>query len=285
MVVYINGQFVPQTEATISLEDRGFRFGDGIFETIRISNTIPYQWDEHFARLKKGLNTIFMDIPASRLEVLKSHAMQLIEMNQANAGFLRLAITRGSGSQGYLPLENNFPTIVMETLPVRLAPSSPVILSIASLRQPPVTTFPVQHKTMQGLHSTLVRMEAVGQEAWDGVILNLNHQICETSSGNIFWYKRGHLYTPAATLELIPGIIRNRLIALSPWPIKEGVFTLKELEDAEEVMLTNVAWLVLPVARILGMEPLWTKRDVSGALYQVIQADIKGECGDDAVSA
>lgn len=281
VMIFQNGQLIEKQHAVVSIDDRGFRFGDGIFETIRIDHSIPYQWDEHFARLKRGLEAILLRVDKKILEGLKINATALIRQNQAKKGFLRIMITRGIGSVGYLPASSISPTIIMEIFPERPIPIHDITIGVATLKQPSLRSFPVQHKTMQGLHSTLVKLEASQYQYFDNVILNEKDEICEMSSGNIFWLRNEVLYTPSENLELIPGIIRKRVIALSPWKVVEGRFKLQDLEDADAVMLTNVSWLVIPVNRLMPQCREWNNHLQVLHLRTLIDEDIARECQGD----
>src|SRR4051812_49078958 len=111
---YVKNKFFPKDQACISIEERGFKFGDGVFETIRISDSIPYQWDLHLARLKEGIDAL--KIPAD-LANLYALSLELIRKNNVKEGLLRISVSRGIGSNGYLPTTDNAgsTTLVIET--------------------------------------------------------------------------------------------------------------------------------------------------------------------------
>ncbi|MBV8939250.1 MAG: aminotransferase class IV, partial [Alphaproteobacteria bacterium] len=104
MLVYLNDRFVPAGEASVSVQDRGFRFGDGVFETIALRRGEPYQWAFHMQRLEAGLAALRISFNTAPLLGI---CTELLARNGAESGLLRIAVSRGVGSQGYLPLSGN----------------------------------------------------------------------------------------------------------------------------------------------------------------------------------
>lgn len=268
--VYLNHQIISKADASIPVDDRGFRFGDGIFETIRVAQGKAYQWEYHLARLIKGLETLRIPFDTSHLQ---ETCQGLVKKNQLTHGFLRIAISRGVGSIGYLPTTTT-PTLVIETLPMGDAPTAPVKLWLSSYRKPSPDALPVHIKTMQGLNPTLARLEAQDHQCFEALQLGQEGQLCEASSSNLFWVKDKTLFTPAEEAGILPGSIRNAIIRLSPLPVVQGIFTLDALEEAEEVFLTNVAWLALPVASLEPQGYDWHSYAVAEQFNGLLHSDI-----------
>lgn len=227
--IIINNKILPKNKALINVGDRGFRFGDGVFETCLTVDGKIYNWEAHRNRLEEGLKAIKIELdfhltqvgvynpdltfasnskkemnPRSGLQTptcndndkLKESCLELIKKNKIKNGYLRIAISRGVGSVGYLPQENIQPTVVIETLPLNTKPKSPIKLCISNYQKPSIKSLPVNYKLMNGLNSTLAKLEAVEKNYFDAILLNEKNQICETSSANIFWIKDDVLYTP-----------------------------------------------------------------------------------------
>lgn len=273
--VYLNHHLIPQAEARIPIGDRGFRFGDGVFETIRVVQTAPYQWEYHLQRLIQGLETLRIIFDTN---TLLENCKTLITKNQLSDGFLRIAISRGVGSQGYLPTATT-PTLVIETLPLVAPPDKPVTLWLSSYQKPMPASLPLHAKTMQGLNSTLARMEARDHQCFEALLLNHEGQICEGSSSNIFWVKEGALYTPSLDAGVLPGSMREAILRLSPLPVVQGLFPLEALHMAEEVFLTNVAWRALPVSALEPTGYGWQKHSVTETLNSLIHEDMVRHAG------
>src|SRR5689334_20578438 len=125
MIVFLNGQFVPETQAVVPVNDRGFLYGDGLFETVRVVNGRPFRLAEHLERLARGADFLKIRCPF-RPEQLQEYAAQLIEQNRLFESVLRLTLTRGPGERGYAPPANGRPTVVMtlHPAPPREAPGS-----------------------------------------------------------------------------------------------------------------------------------------------------------------
>lgn len=240
--VFVNSEFLKANERHISVEDRGFRFGDGIFETIKVNRGNLYNWERHIKRLKGGLKAISINVDINRL---KNKAIELIKKNHEVNCLLRISISRGIGSQGYIPI-NPKPTVVIETMPIPEKPNN-VKLCISSYQKISPKALPMNFKTMQGLNSTLARMEAIKKGYYDAVMLDNEGYVCETSSSNIFWARDDIIYTPSLDLGVLAGTTRETLIEISQYKIFEGKYKIEDLMDSEEVFITNTAIKIVPV--------------------------------------
>lgn len=241
-----NHKLTKAQDAKISFQDRGFRFGDGIFETCLIKNSEIQNWSAHLKRLEEGLSAIKIQFESQNLE---NSCQKLITKNQVNNGILRIAISRGVGSSGYLPKPNIKPTLIIETLKKPAKPKAPIKLMISSYQKPSLKSLPVNYKLANALNSTLVKIEAQEKGYFDGIILNEKDEICETSSANIFWLKDEILFTPSLECGCLKGTIREKIIQTSN--VREVKAGLEDLLQADSVFLTNVAFGILPVNEVL----------------------------------
>jgi len=112
MRVFLNGNFVPEAQAVVSVFDRSFLYGDGLFETMLIANSVPFRWTQHFARLERGAEFLKIVLPFSGPQ-LREFALQLIGENKMSRALLRLSLSRGVGIRGYSPRGADTPTVVM----------------------------------------------------------------------------------------------------------------------------------------------------------------------------
>lgn len=264
--IYLNGKQVPAGEALLPVADRGFRFGDGVFETIAVHNGTPYQLELHLARLKSGLAAIRIETDDS----LEKPIRDLIAKNKVVDGFVRVAISRGSGSKGYLPIGNE-PTIVIETMPRTPGPES-ATLHLSAVRKIPLACLPVYHKLAQGLNSTLARMEAEEHGCFEALMLTTEGYVAEASSANIFWVKDGVLYTPHLSTGALAGTTRAAILRLMNFKVEEVSQKLDALEKADELFLTNVNWGVLPVTALGARE--WPVGKLTKDLQATYKKDI-----------
>src|SRR5437773_1691656 len=116
MLVLLNGQFVPEQEAMISVLDRGFLYGDGLFETLRVFNGKPFRWQQHLERLQRGADFLKISLPFAP-EELSDFVEQLIAKNQMPSSLLRITLARGVGPRGYSPKGAERPSLVMSLHP------------------------------------------------------------------------------------------------------------------------------------------------------------------------
>ena len=270
-IAYVQDRFVDDADAMVSVRERGFRFGDGVFETIAVYGGVPYQWDVHMTRLQQGCEVLALRVPSSEFRHL---CAELIETNSITDGFLRLSVSRGVGGQGYLPDAGAGPTVVVETIVRSDVPSEPIRLWLSQWKRPSSEVLPVGVKLMQGLNSTLARQEAIANGCFEALQLNGDGEICEGSSSNVFWLKNGCLYTPKVACGLVAGTTRAAVIRLSSWGVEEGRFLLDDIRDAEAVFVTNVNWQVLAVECLEPQGWAWESSEVAEQVRVLLGRDI-----------
>jgi aminodeoxychorismate lyase len=267
---YINGS-LESPEKSISIDERGFRFGDGVFETIPVQAGVPYLWEYHMERLEEGLAAIHIQSPADN--VFKQ-ATDLIKINNIDDGLIRIYISRGIGSQGYLPVSTTSPTVIIQTMERPRAPDAPVTLWLSTYEKISKNALPTHCKTAQGLNSTLARMEAVNHACYDALQLDCFGRISETSASNIFWLAKNILYTPSLACSALAGITRRRIIELSPYPINEGCYSLEDLQAANAVIITNASIGIVPVKAFLPAGITWQSDTLAKELINLRNQDI-----------
>jgi branched-chain amino acid aminotransferase len=273
MFVFINHRYVSAEKAVIPVSDRGFRFGDGVFETIRVHQGRMYQWSLHLNRLEGGMQALKM--PAPDGETLHQAACELLIKNEIESGFVRLAISRGSGSRGYLPTVETSPTIVIETIDgYREMPDS-ISLWLSSYAKVSRHALPVKYKLAQGLNATLAQLEAQEKGAREALLLNDQGYVSEAGAANIFWVKDQQVYTPALSCDCVDGTIRQAVIRLAPTKVQQVEAALLRLLDADEVFITNTGGLIMPVTSLHPNEKFWPV----GAITQQLQSVLLGDVG------
>lgn len=249
--ISINGQYFDAEDAKISVKDRGFRFGDGVFETIKFKNNELQHIEKHLKRLKEGLDAIdikfdIVDIPKLALKLLR-------ENNHAKEGDIsvaRIAITRGQGSRGYLPTNQTPPNVVIETMLQPQMNIDKVKLCVAPYKKIPPECIPSNYKLMQGLNYTLAKKYAKENGFFDAIMLTIDGFIAECSSSNIFWEKGGKLYTPSLETGCLKGVMREVVIEENKGKVTEGKFTLDDLKAADKIFITNTVIEKLEVEEV-----------------------------------
>jgi branched-subunit amino acid aminotransferase/4-amino-4-deoxychorismate lyase len=246
-IAYIKDQFVEASQASISIDERGFRFGDGIFETIKIIDSQLQYLDLHLARLQRGLADIKIKYDVKDLGSLTE---ELIKKNNIQAAFLRISVSRGIGSYGYLPADGCEPLLIMQIIPEKEKTTGAKELMISSYKIFSANSHLTSSKSMQGLTYGLVAMEAKQRGFYDAIILNEKDDICETSAANIFWKKGNKYYTPDLESGCVAGIWREVFIKENPGKVITGNFKISELDAVDELFLSNVAHGKLLISRL-----------------------------------
>jgi branched-chain amino acid aminotransferase len=251
--IYLNDRFIAAGDAMIPVADRGFRFGDGVFETIAIHHGHPYQWAWHKDRLQQGLDALRIPMPGLNWD---KQLDLLLEKNELQTGFVRIAVSRGVGSAGYLPLDGIAPTVVIETLTAS-PPANPAILRLSRHRRPSASSFPVHIKSAQGLTSTLALLEAREDGCDEALLLDAQDHLSEAASANLFWMKNGVIYTPSLSTGCVMGSTRAAIMRLSPLPVQEVEASVSNLQQAELVWLTNCRVGIWPVQQLAPQDWQW----------------------------
>lgn len=247
----LNGRFVLAHRAAVSVSDRGFRFGDGVFETIRTERGVPYQWQAHMQRLAQGLSSLAITPP---VEDFSPFAKALLKKNNARDGFIRLAVSRGVGSRGYAPYPPGMPAHwVMEWIPGIHSPTAPCRLWLSAVPRIPPACLPTAAKLAQGLNSTLATMEAQRAGCDEALQLSIDGLLSEAASANLFWLKGNILHTPVVETGCLVGTTREALLRLSHVPVRLVSEGLSSLQSADAVFLTNSRVGVWPVASLQPM--------------------------------
>ena len=256
MDVFLNGQFVAEAQAVVSINDRGFMYGDGLFETMRVFNGRPFRMAQHLERMVRGADFLKIKLPFTPKE-LQQCAGQLIEKNQMPDSILRVMLTRGPGERGYTPKGAATPIVVMTLHPAApLDPNSPQRWSLAtsSFRVPasdPLSSF----KTTDKLVSIMARVEAEEKGADEALITNTNGEVAETAGANLFWIYHDKICTTPTGRGVLPGITRAvvleicQVLALST---NKRVIKPEALRNAEGIFLTQSALGVVAISSLDG---------------------------------
>ncbi len=239
--IYKNDQILNHHEALISIDERGFLFGDGLFETCRFINQKIINFEAHLARIKIGLITLKLNADTQNIE---TKCYNLIKKNNLQEGIIRISISRGIGSKGYLPTNETPNLLIIQTKELPSAPKNADLI-VCDITPP---TF--KFKSANALQYVLAKIFAEENNFLDAIMLDEKGYICETSSANIFWIKDKIIYTPNNNCNIVQGTIRKALLELKDLKIKCGKFKISALKNADEVFITNSTLLILPIDKI-----------------------------------
>jgi len=257
MVVYLNGRFIEDKDAKVSIMDRGFLYGDGVFETLRAYKGFIFKLESHIERLFKGI--IYLDIKKIEItyDTLKKILYKLLVINNLNFSdaYIRITITRGIGEGRILSKGYFKPTILIVTTPYKKPPEkfykNGVKLTIAKRCNWRLSE-DADIKYISFLNNILAKMEAE-DDSYECIMLNKEGFLTEGTVSNLFFVKNGVIYTPSRDTGILDGITRQTIIDIAKREgikVLEGYFRIEELIKAEEVFITNTLIEVMPVSRI-----------------------------------
>jgi aminodeoxychorismate lyase len=242
MIVFINGQFVPEDQAVVSVFDRSFLYGDGLFETMRIFKGKPFRWQQHMERLQGGAEFLKI-VPPFSSEALRAFAEHLISANQMPESLLRLTLSRGIGRRGYSPKGADRPSLIMSLHPAPdIAPNAPPCwrLKTASVRLPAGEPL-AQFKTCNKLAQILARAEADLAGADEALLLNTDGHVVEASSSNLFWIEDNTICTPPLASGILAGVTRVVVLEICPnqgVPVRETNVAPDGLRRSQGIFLS-----------------------------------------------
>ena len=257
--VYLKNRFVNKNSAKISIKERGFRFGDGIFDSIKIKNHLLCDYNLHLKRIELGLKATKIAFDGN---IIADIAAKLIKKNNIKNGFLRISISRGIGSKGYYPTAKNA-TLIIETERLRRPVNNNNILGISSYKKIPQNSLPINSKIMQGMNSTLASLEAKELGYCDVIMLNQNNNIAETSSGNFFAIKDGAIYTNTENDDILCGVIREKIINNPELPVKFTSINLSDLKEYDHIFITNIAIRIKEITTIENNKNVIWKKNLN----------------------
>ena len=252
-IVYVNGAYLPEEEATISIFDRGFIFGDGIYEVSAVLGGKLVDCEAHLARLERSAGEIGLELPCSRAELIAIH-QELIARNSLDEGSIYLQVSRGASDRDFAFPKDVKASLVLFTQARQFANTPLAKTGIKVVSTPDLRWARRDIKSVNLLAPVLAKQFAAengAQEAWmieDGVVT-------EGASSTAWIVKGKTLISRPLSHKVLPGITRTAVLAFlaeSGFAFEEREFTLDEALDAEEAFITSATSLVMPVTTIDG---------------------------------
>jgi branched-chain amino acid aminotransferase len=258
-IVYVNGSFVPASQASISVFDRGFRLGDAVFDTARTFRHRPYKLREHLERLQRSLHYIRLD-PGMSLEQMEAVTLQVVEQNRPLWAENDDVWVTQVVSRGALRTPGS-PTVVILTEPLPFASFARfhkfgLSMITPGIRHTPPQCVEPRVKTVSRLNLVLAEQEAqqADPDAW-ALLLDPEGNITEYTSGNFFIVRQGNLITPFERSSL-GGISREIVLEFAEElgiPAREANITPYDACNADEAFITSTSKCILPVGRLNGI--------------------------------
>jgi branched-chain amino acid aminotransferase len=256
--IYIDGQFLDEANAKVSVFDHGLLYGDGIFEGIRAYNGRVFKLKEHIDRLFYSAKAILLNIPLSHAEVMRA-VVDTCRQNGIRDGYIRLLVTRGVGGLGLNPNRCKKPSVIVIADKIQLYPAEmyergldiitvPTVRNLHSALNPAI-------KSLNYLNNILAKIEANNGGCEEAIMLNSEGYVSECTGDNIFIIKDGQMFTPPLSAGALYGITRGvvmELARLSGLPVSEPNLTRYDMFNADECFLTGTGAELIPVVRIDG---------------------------------
>jgi branched-chain amino acid aminotransferase len=257
MWALVGGFFVRDDEAVVSVHDRGFRYGDGVFDTLRVYERQPFLLERHIARLLNGARALGI-APLPDPPMLARWIRELIDRNEPKHAVVRTTLTRGV-SQGWDPSEATDPTLVVveqpfSGYPERLYASGASIVVLNETRLRPAALAPYV-KSLSLMAHVQAKREATEQGAEEAVLCTEAGFVAEGTVSNIFCVEDERVRTPPLSDGILQGITREVVLDLARRDglvTEESSLTPESVREADEVFLTSTGMEVLPVTRVDG---------------------------------
>jgi D-alanine transaminase len=252
--VYVNGEFLPEEEAKVSVFDRGFLFADGVYEVTSVLGGKLVDFDGHAARLKRSLSELDMAEPVGTEELLEIHR-ELVARNGIEDGLIYLQVTRGAADRDFAYPANATPTLVLFTQSKPGLAENPVArMGMKVISIPDERWGRRDIKTVQLLYPSMGKMMAKAAGADDAWMVE-DGFVTEGTSNNAYIVKDGVIVTRHLGTEILHGITRAAVLRFAreaQMRVEERPFTVEEAKAADEAFITSASAFVMPVVEIDG---------------------------------
>jgi branched-chain amino acid aminotransferase len=256
--VYIQGELVDRSEATVSVYDHGLLYGDGVFEGIRVYGGVVFRLAEHVDRLYESALAIRLEIPLTRDAMCRA-VNDTVRANGIDDGYVRLVVTRGAGYLGLDIRKTSDPQVIIIADTITLYPheyyeNGLSIITASTIRNHSAALSP-RIKSLNYLNNILAKIEATDAGCQEALMLNHKGEVAECTGDNVFIVKHGVIKTPPCDAGILEGITRNAVIELARQAghtVLEAGLVRHDIFAADECFLTGTAAEVVPVVKLDG---------------------------------
>jgi branched-chain amino acid aminotransferase len=255
--VYVNGRISPADQAVVPVYDHGFVYGEGVYETLRTYNRVPFLYDRHMRRLRQSADRLLLDVPFDDATLLKWIERTIDAAGELAEAYIRVLLTRGVGDLTYDPKSTPTPTTVVIVKPLE-PPAARVyndgirISLVDMLRNHPKSVNPII-KSNNLLNNALAMQAAYRSGAEEALMCNYRGELTECSQANFFMVRGGAALTPNSNAGLLEGVTRAFIFELgkeSGIDVREEVLVPKDLETADEMFITSTTRELSPVVKV-----------------------------------
>jgi len=254
-IVYVNGLYVPEEEAKISVFDRAFLFGDAVYEVTAVLDGRLVDFEPHLARLDRSLKEIALPAPLSHADLRALH-LELVERNGVEEGIVYFQITRGSAERDFAYPENAAPNVVAFTQVKQLIANPYAATGVKVITIPDLRWKRRDIKSTSMLAQAMGKQEAKARGAYEAWMVEDGRVTEGTSSSAFILDQDGVIRTQPLGYHILPGVTRRavlRLAALEGVSLEERPFSVTEALSAREAFLTAASAFVLPIVEIDGV--------------------------------
>ena len=251
--VYVNGEYLPESEGKISIFDRGFLFADGVYEVTAVLNSKLVDYDPHMERLERSLKELRIGWPCSKDE-LKAMHLEMVKRNGLKEGIIYMQITRGAADRTFNFPKDAKPTLIAFTQSMVLAENPNAVTGVKVVTIPDIRWARRDIKSVMLLAPVLGKQEAYERGANEGWMVE-NGFVTEGTSSNAYIVKDGKVITRELSNSILAGCTRRSLFRLAQEhgiAIEERAFTPEEAYAADEAFLTSASQFVMPIVEIDG---------------------------------
>jgi branched-chain amino acid aminotransferase len=255
--VYVNGKIAPAAQAAVPVYDHGFLYGEGVYETLRTYNHVPFLYDGHTRRLRASAGYLALDVPFTDDQLLEWISETMAAAGEMAEAYIRVLLTRGVGELTYDVHSTPTPSLVIIVKPLEEPPprvfSEGIRISLVSiLRNHPGSVNPII-KSNNLLNNALAMQEASRRGAEEGLMCNYRGELSECSQANVFIVRGGVALTPQSEAGLLEGLTRSFLFEVGKdvgVQVRGDTLFPKDLETADEAFITSTTRELSPVTRI-----------------------------------
>lgn len=280
-IVWMNGAFIDRSEAKVDIEDRGYQFGDGIYEVIRVYNGKLFTASEHLERLLNSGDKLSIKIEYT-VEELKMLMEELVDKNNLETGIVYMQVTRGASSRNHaFPSEDTPPTYIAYTKEVKI-PFEQMDNGVSAITVEDIRWSRCDIKSLNLLGNVIAKQKAAEADCYESIQYR-DLTVTEGSSSNIWIMKDNIVKTHEANQFILNGITRQKIIQLckeNEIEVLEESFTIEDLIDADEVFLSSTTAEVMPIISINNV-PVGNGEigPVTRNLQKLFKDAIETECG------
>ena len=250
-LVYLNGEYLPLNEAKVSVLDRGFIFGDGVYEVIPAYGGKALRFEHHMQRLQNSLDAVRINNPLSN-EQWQEILDRLISENGTQDQYIYMHITRGVASRDHRFPEETTPTVFVMSSILHTVDPALLKTGVHAVTLDDIRWQYCNIKAIALLPNILLRQQAVDKGAVEAILIR-NGNMTEGAASNVFIVSKGIIKTPPKDQKLLPGITRDLVVELAKkhkMPIEEMTISEKEFLNADEIWLTSSTKEILSVTKI-----------------------------------